>query len=256
MSRGSPRILPLFAGFVATIGLSSCALESPVSITDRPLVEQLEEQGVSRTSVPETLAVGETVAPAVLAFNEALAEGAFVRLHITDEGIPAVLRSGPGSAYDQLSDVPAGSEVLATGSQTGEWVHVMYADFEGWITTRRISFESFGEGSQDIVAASDVDRTPVTYVVIGQAIGVNMRAEPDATSDLVSGAPVGSQVVGTGRTEGTWIEVTFDGVTGWASGNYLQPADAPAAPSNATAPSTSAPPSGDTTVEVTQNTDE
>ncbi len=255
MSRGSPRILLLFAGSVATIGLSSCALESPVSITDRPLAEELEEQGVSRTSVPEALEVGETVAPGALAFNEALADGAFVRLHITDEGIPAALRSGPGSAYDQLSDIPAGSEVLATGNQTGDWVHVMYADFEGWITTRRISFES-SDGRQDIIAASDVDRTPVTYVVIGQAIGVNMRAEPDATSDLVSGAAVGSQVEGTGRTEGTWIEVIFDGVTGWASGNYLQPTDAPTAPPSATAPSTSGAPSGDATVDVTQNTDE
>jgi len=224
--------------------LSSCVLESPVSITDRPLADQLDEQRADPTSVPEANQVGASLAPEALAFSEALAEGAFVRLHITNEGVPASLRSGPGSAYDQISEVPSGSEVLATGNRTGEWVHVMYADFDGWITTRRISFDA-GEGDGDqIIAADDVDRTPVTYVVIGEAIGVNIRAEPDAASELVSGAAVGSQVIGTGNTEGAWVEVIFDGVTGWAAGNYLQPE----VPATSTVTST--------TAEPTQNLDE
>ncbi len=242
MSRASHpnRVPSLVIG--AILVLSSCALESPVSITDRPLAERLDEQRTDRTSVPEANEASASVAPESLAFSEALAKGAFVRLHITNEGVPASLRSGPGSAYDQLSEVPGGSEVLATGNQTGEWVHVMYADFEGWVSARRISFDSTeGDGDQ-IIAADDVDRTPVTYVVIGEAIGVNIRAEADAASELVSGAAVGSHVVGTGNTDGAWVEVTFDGVTGWASGNYLEPAGTSAVTS--------------TTVEPTQNVDE
>ncbi len=56
--------------------------------------------------------------------------------------------------------------------------------------------------------------------------GVNIRSEPDVSSLLVSGASTGANVVGTGATEGAWLEVTYDGVTGWASGNYLEPVGA------------------------------
>ncbi len=242
------------AACVALLVLSSCALESPVSITNRPLAEQLDEQRDALTADLEELAAGATEAPESIAFGEALAQGAFVRLHITNEGIPAALRSGPGSAYDQLAEIPSGSEVLTTGNQTGEWVHVVYGDFEGWVSTRRVSFDSRPADGDQIIAADDVDRTPVTYVVIGEAIGVNIRATPDAASELVSGAAVGSQVVGTGNTEGTWIEVTFDGVTGWASGNYLEITTPPTTTSTPTPTTTNTP--TPTTVEPTQNMDE
>lgn len=232
------------AAIAAMLVLSSCGLEPPVSITNRPLAEQLDQQRTEQTSVSAANGANASVAPESLAFSEALADGAFVRLHITNDGVPASLRSGPGSAYDQLSEVPSGSEVLATGNQTGEWVHVMYADFDGWVTTRRISFDSGEGGGDQIIAAADVDRSPVTYVVIGEAVGVNIRAEADAASALVSGAAVGSQVVGTGNTEGAWVEVIFDGVTGWAAGNYLEPAG----PASSTVTST--------TVGPTQNVDE
>lgn len=205
-----------------------------MSITNRPLAEQLEDQRTDPPQDLEPVEAGATVAPESLAFSEALAQGGFVRLHITNEGIPAVLRSGPGSAYEQLAAVPSGSEVLATGNQTGEWIHVEYADFEGWVSMRRISFDSQSGADDQIVAATDVDRTPVTYVVIGEAIGVNIRSEPNAAAELVSGAAVGSQVVGTGNTEGAWIEVTFEGVTGWASGNYLEPVTPQSTPATTT----------------------
>jgi len=205
---------------VLLVGASSCSLESPVSVTNRPLAEQLEERdGQLAAAARESSAL---LNPEALAFNEALDEGALVRLRITEEGIPAALHSGPASAYEVLSEIPAGSEVLATGNQTGEWVHVVYGDFDGWVSTVRIAFDDSAPNAQQIVTADVVGLTPVTYVVVGEAIGVNIRAEPDGSSELVSGASVGSHVVGTGNTEGAWVEVVFDGVTGWASGNYLE----------------------------------
>lgn len=234
--------------------LSACAIESPVSITDRPLSEKLSEiRAADSTDLRSLDEAMSDAAPAAIAFTEALADGDFVRLHVTNEGVPATLRSGPGRFYDPLSEVPSGAEVLATGNQTGEWLHVMYADFDGWITARRVTIDE-SAGSQPVVDAANVDRSPVTYVVSGEAIGVNIRAEPDAGSELVSGAPVGSVVTGSGNTEGTWVEVTYDGVTGWASGNYLELANANGSVLNPTAGADAAVTT--TTVAETQNTDE
>lgn len=234
--------------------LSACAIESPVSVTDRPLAEKLDDmRDGATTNVDDSFETTTDAAPDALAFNDALAAGDFVRLNVTSEGVPAILRSGPGQFYEPLSEVPSGAEVLATGNKTGEWLHIVYADFEGWITNRRVTLDTTA-GSESVVDANDVDRSPVSYVVIGEAIGVNMRAEPDAASELVSGAPVGSVVTGSGNTEGAWVEVTYQGVTGWASGNYLELADANGLAANPS-PDTTATPTT-TTVAETQNTDE
>lgn len=245
MSRNRRRLRVVAAIATGCVVIGGCSLESPVSVTDRPLAEQLEDRRVSvvdeASAEPQEIA---SSAPQSLAFAEALATGGLVRLHVTDEGVPLSLRSGPGAGYDILADVPSGAEVLATGNRTGEWVHVMYADFDGWVPLRRVTFDEVDD-DQQLVDASLVERTPVTYVVVGEAIGVNIRREPDATSELVSGAPAGSLVTGSGNTSDAWVEVTYQGVTGWASGNYLELLDA-----DAVATSTS------TTVAVTLNTDE
>lgn len=241
--RSSPLIALML---MALWTLTSCAFESPVSVTDRPLAEKLDDRQVSSDDTPGLLQVdvGE-VAPQSLAFAEARATGDFLRLHVSAEGVPAGLRSGPGPSYDLLADVPSGAEVLATGNRTGEWVHVMYADFDGWLSARRVTFDA--RDDEELVDAGDVEATTVTYVVSDEAIGVNIRVEPDASAELVSGAPAGSFVTGSGNTEGAWIEVSYDGVTGWASGNYLEPIDGD---------SSDFPPSTTTTVAVTLNTDE
>lgn len=198
--------------------LMSCSLTSPITMTDRPLSERIDEEEIT-TAEP---VAGPIVAPESLAFGQALATGDYLRLIVSAEGVDAPLRSGPGASYDRIAEVPSGAEVLASGNQTGEWVHVMYGDFEGWVRTDRISFGS-DDDLDRVVDGADVATAQVQYEVVGEAIGVNLRAEPNAASELVSGAPVGTRVTGTGNTDGTWIEVTYEEVTGWASGNYLEP---------------------------------
>lgn len=222
MSGNRSRRWHIAAAICSVLLVSSCSFESLVTVTDRPLAEQLDERGRSDLVREETSEPENTVGPVSLAFREALEPGDLLRLQVTDEANAADLRSGPGPAYDLVSEVPSGVEVLGTGNRTGEWVHVQYGDFEGWVRARRVSLASTAEQDQ-VIQADDVDRTPVRYVVVGEAIGVNIRSEPNAVSDLVGGAPVGSHVVGTGSTEGSWIEITFEGVTGWSSGNYLEP---------------------------------
>jgi len=211
----------------AALVLSACGgLGSPVSITDRPLAEQIDERNAAQaaSSIPVLEDDGEAAStPEAIAFSDALASGDFLRLIVDTNGVDTSLRSGPGSSYEQLAGLTDGEEVLATGDQTGEWVYVVYGSLEGWVSNRRLVI---GEGTvpaDSVVRAEQVDRSKVTYEVVGDAVGVNMRAEPRAGAALVSGAPRGAEVEGTGRTDGSWIEITYNGTTGWSSGNYLRP---------------------------------
>lgn len=207
--------------------VTGCAsLGSPVAITDRTLSERIEERDAERAAAVEAAegsddGVAEAT-PTAIAFSDTLASGDFLRLYVSTNGVNTILRSGPGASYAELAQLTSGDEVLATGNQTGEWVYVVYGDFEGWVSNRRLSIGDVAPG-EAIVPASEVDTSAVLYVVHGDSIGVNMRAEPNAQSALVSGAPAGSEVAGTGRTNGSWIEITYSGVTGWSSGNYLSP---------------------------------
>lgn len=210
--------------WVSLFLMTGCgSLGSPVSITDRPLSERIDERNAELAvatvpAVPDG-AIAEST-PEAIAFSDTLASGDFLRLFVSTNGVDTALRSGPGTSYAEIAQLTSGAEVLATGTQTGEWVYVVYGDFEGWVNNRRLSIGDVAP-SDAVITADEVDSSAVVYVVDGDSIGVNMRAEPNAQAELVSGAPAGSEVTGTGRIEGTWVEITFNGVTGWSSGNYL-----------------------------------
>lgn len=207
-----------------TFVLSGCGLGSPVSITNRPLNEQLEDRNAaqSSTTVPADDNTDATNTPEAIAFSDALANGNFLRMSVDTNGVDTSLRSGPGSSYEELTTLSDGEEVLATGDQTGEWVYVVYGSLEGWVSNRRLVF---GEGTSEpvVIRPDEIEETFVVYEVYGDVVGVNIRASANAKGALVTGAPRGSEVVGTGRTDGSWIEVTHNGLTGWSSGNYLRP---------------------------------
>jgi uncharacterized protein YgiM (DUF1202 family) len=204
----------------AMLLVSSCSLESPVSVSSRPLAERISDRPQEGTELHSRA----LVVPDRLALADSDGSGDLLRVRVIDDDVVTALRSGPGVGFDQIAEVPAGAEVLATGNQTGEWVHVLYGDFDGWIMALRARAPETGSDNQTVDAA-EAQSTSVVYVVIADA-GLNIRSEPDVSSLLVSGATTGANVVGTGATEGAWLEVTYDGVTGWASGNYLEPVGA------------------------------
>ena len=197
----------------------ACSLEfaSPVTVENRPLAEQIAERASA-----EELEDASSI-PEAIAFDDTWASGTFLRLDIASGGGVA-LRSGPGDTYEEIATVSHGSEVLATGNQTGEWIHVLYAAFDGWIPNDRVTLGSVASSDQ-LVDAVSVERQDIVYEVYGETIGVNVRSAPSVDGDLVTGAPVGSLVLATGRAEGSWLEVSFQGTTGWASGNYLRPVE-------------------------------
>jgi murein DD-endopeptidase MepM/ murein hydrolase activator NlpD len=134
------------------------------------------------------------------------------------------------------------------------WWPVTYDGFEGWIAGPYLAQATTPDG--EIVSARLV---PFDYAgqadahstasVFGNGQNVNVRSEPDGTSDIVVKAADG-QVVSLRidmvdtvyDEEGTrWWPVTVQGVPGWISGYFLTSSDAEPTSPPATLPATTVP---------------
>ena len=207
----------------AVLLISGCSIESPVSATNRPLAEQLADRQAEADAEPEAT-------PDAIALVDTWESGTFLRLDVSENAAEVVLRSGPGPDFPEVAVVESGGEVLATGNQTGQWVHVLFAAFDGWVHSDNV-VESFDRAPVDIAELEEQD--PIYVVANSGGAGVNVRTGPAVGFELVTWASNGDELTGTGNTEGGWIEVRVDGLTGWSSGRLLQavggtPAAAPA----------------------------
>lgn len=53
---------------------------------------------------------------------------------------------------------------------------------------------------------------------------LNLRAGPTTNSDVIGSVPYNGQtVVSTGNKQGTWVEVSWAGQTGWVNERFVQP---------------------------------
>ncbi len=208
----------LFVLFAA-VTLSACGevadAGSPVTITNNPLAERIEARSLEQASGVDD------DSPEALAFADADEIGAFIRFNIDTGPSGTGIFAGPGRGYQEVDRLAAGVEVIATGTQTGEWAFIMYGETEGWVNTRRLSLEDIPE-QELFVSTRTIEETVLIYGVRGGASGVNIRASASANGTLIISAPRGSEMVGTGRTDRHWVELTFEGRTGWASGNFVE----------------------------------
>ena len=99
----------------------------------------------------------------------------------------------------------------------------VYGSLDGWVSNRRLQIGT-GPVSEAFVEPIVIDDAGVLYEVFGNDAGINIRSAPNGS--LVGGAPGGAQVTGTGEVEGSWIEITYNGTTGWAAGSFLRPVGA------------------------------
>lgn len=157
-------------------------------------------------------------------------------------GVPVGLnmRSGPGVENAVVIAVDKARVVTATGNQSGDWIEVTLDGSTGWMaldyleaTDRQdspiatveqtIDSGQYVEGGE-IASAPATAETPIgvrNLIVANVTDGVNLRQGPGTEFAIVIGAPVTSIVTATGVTSGEWVEVAFNGFTGWTLGQFL-----------------------------------
>ena len=167
---------------IAGLLASGCSLGSPVSVANRPLAEQLEERN-AQIQVEET--------PEAIAFTDTWESGTFLRLDVAN-GEQPILRSGPGPSFEEAARIESGAEVLATGNQTGEWIHVLYSAFEGWIRSDQVDIAI----ERTAPPIEESRRDTITYIIASEFGGLNVRSGPGTQHDLLLGTSNGDEVRG------------------------------------------------------------
>jgi uncharacterized protein YraI/peptidoglycan/xylan/chitin deacetylase (PgdA/CDA1 family) len=143
------------------------------------------------------------------------------------------LREGPGTDYDPIEVVDAGSEVEATGEISGRYEKVKFGNVEGWVRSIYVDRGPEPEGDDvrlkellTAVAAAGRPLVPADTMVITDA-EVVLRSGPSSSTDKVAVVPVDSHLTLTGNQNEGFVEAEFKGKKGWVAAGYLRQVEPP-----------------------------
>jgi mannosyl-glycoprotein endo-beta-N-acetylglucosaminidase len=114
------------------------------------------------------------------------------------------LRSGPSTSHQVLRVVPYGASIQVSSTVQGGFRYVIHNGLAGWMSDQYIAW-----GSQ-----------PGTTTFTTTA-NLNLRAEPSTSAKVLLVMPSGAKVTALAGTASGWRQVSYNGVTGWASTAYL-----------------------------------
>ena len=143
------------------------------------------------------------------------------------------LRTGPGTAFDAIQVIDAGTEVEATGEIDGAYEKVKLGDKEGWV--RSVYVDRGPEPVGDEVRQAEVmavvtqsgrplETAGVTVIADAEIV---LRQQPSASSSKLAVVPVDSNLTLTGNRSEGFLEAQFQGKTGWVASGYLRQKDTP-----------------------------
>ena len=142
------------------------------------------------------------------------------------------LRSGPGLSNGVLRVIPAGASVSVTGTAQNGFLPVTYAGTSGWAASQYLT--SGGGATTPPPASSPTGTATATT-------DLNLRASASTSSAILAVIPAGGVVNLTGNSQAGFRSVTFNGISGWAYGDYLRAGGSTAPPPTAIATATAVP---------------
>lgn len=123
------------------------------------------------------------------------------------------MREGPGFDRAVLCRVPEFVEIHRTGIVSSGWCRVTYKDQEGFISTGYLA-EKHPNQSEPIQEEEVDDEVYTTREV-------NFRKFPGTKKAIIGRIPQGTKVHRIAITEDGWGKVTYEGQTGYVSGDFL-----------------------------------
>lgn len=214
----------------------------PQLLRDLPTVPQ-NVAGVSEGSIVATPAPPENFARAVV-FN-------------LDPGVALNIRRTPESGGEVLGRMQSGESARLVGfGESGEWAYVEFTPaeggtVEGWAATLYLRYEFRGRAVDlaemtSLGLLQPVDETtrrgsvtagtapltqptadPLRGVNVGTVVGLdagvslNLRRTPDTSAEVLAQIPMGANMRVISRSgSDSWLEVEFEGTTGWVAALY------------------------------------
>lgn len=135
-------------------------------------------------------------------------------------------RTGPSTGQRAIMVLPAGATVTVTGSSSNGFLAITYGGYSGYAHGDWIRTSSTPPAVVPApTAVPDVPSPTGTGTVTE---GLNMRSQANTSSSIVMVMPAGANVTLTGRTSGEFLEIQYNGRTGWAHNNWIRVNNAPA----------------------------
>lgn len=143
------------------------------------------------------------------------------------------LRSGPGTDFDAIQVVDAGTQVEATGEIDGAYEKIRIGNKEGWVRSVYVDrgpapdLDANGNASALGARIETGEPSIAPLVKLRSDAEIVLRAGPDAKSAKLAVVPVRSELTATGQQSQGFLEVDFDGKRGWVAAEYLRLQTAP-----------------------------
>lgn len=137
------------------------------------------------------------------------------------------LRAGPGTTFQILAVMPAGSRLTVTGAAEAGFYPVSFGGLTGWAAVDFV-----------VTEGPPANLPPPAATPTGSATttsDLNLRAGPSVTDAILAVMPPGAPVTLLGESANGFERVTYNGTSGWAFGAYLS-SGAPLAPVPSPAP--------------------
>jgi N-acetylmuramoyl-L-alanine amidase len=168
-----------------------------------PIIENAEVEQDEATLAIE--------APAELVIRSDVIATAYRRANVRSEPVT----SAPVIAQLRPGDVVV---VIARNSAESDWLQIDFDGQSGWVAYFLVSIEGDLESVPIVEANVLIEPTPTlegSSVSLRTRYNANLRATPSLDADVVAVVPFGTTFSADTRTENGWLQVTYDGQTGW-----------------------------------------
>lgn len=170
---------------------------------------------------------GQTPAPTTPAPTQPPASGGKTAVATDDLN----MRTGAGLGNPVLLVIPRGATVTLTGQASNGYLQVTYSGRTGWSAQDWLRVSS---GSVPVPTPTPTPAPPVTSTK-GTGIttdALNMRSGAATTYPVILVIPVSATVQLTGKSSGSFLEVSYSGKTGWAHRDWITPKDTETRPTS------------------------
>lgn len=128
------------------------------------------------------------------------------------------MRSGPATGYKSIRIIPNGSKVTVLESQGG-WYKISFAGSSGWSSGMYLKAVQVSAPAPAPAPAPAAPVTEATTYVRTNA-NLNLRKGIGTSYGILATIPMGTTLKVLGASGG-WYQVSYNGMTGWASGSYM-----------------------------------
>ncbi len=129
------------------------------------------------------------------------------------------IRSGHGTNYKILGQIPAGASNITVTKANGSWAHVTYNGVSGYSSMGYLTKVTASSGT--VTGSCSCTTTNAgNYKCISNS-PLKIRSGHGVNYSILGQIPSGA-VVSVSKSNGSWAHVTYNGVSGYSSMAYLQ----------------------------------